>query len=329
MGRLYLLILGLLFGRIEHSVQPLPSAVIPSSPMNPREKALFFFQLATLLNSGLTVQQSLTLVGKESYPQLGRYLNKMTAAISRGADLASALALASRYFDRWTIALISMGESQGMLPEICYQISEIEERKARHQNLYRSVTLAAIATGISIIILILTVCYLSGLSGRWWFLVLGIIVIIVLAIPKIMPRLSLIKKISTARMMLYLGELKLPLGCGMSLLSALELVRTHIPKSEMKATITIALGQIPAEKTLSQSLEGRLPAVALQMLRTGEATGQLDSALQKLTNYYEEELEQTLRRLQSILVPATILIAGTVVLLLALQALKSLLVLFP
>ncbi len=65
------------------------------------------------------------------------------------------------------------------------------------------------------------------------------------------------------------------------------------------------------------------------MLRTGETTGRLDLALQKLTNYYEEELEQTLRRLQTVLVPATILIAGTVVLLLALQALKSLLILLP
>ncbi|VXD20788.1 type II secretion system F family protein [Planktothrix paucivesiculata] len=297
--------------------------------MNPREKALFFFQLATLLNSGLTVEQSLTLVGKDSYPQLGRYLNKMTAATSRGGDLASALALASRYFDRWTIGLISLGESQGMLPEICYRISEIEERKARHQNLYRSVTLAAITTGISILLLILTLFYLSGLSGQWWFLILGIFALIILAIPKILPRLSIIKKISTARMMLYLGELKLPLICGMSLLAGLELVRAHIPKSEMKASITMALGQIPAEKTLSQSLEGRLPAVALQMLRTGEATGQLDLALQKLTNYYEEELEQTLRRLQSVLVPATIVMAGTVVLLLALQALKSLLILLP
>ncbi len=196
--------------------------------MNPREKALFFFQLATLLNSGLTVEQSLTLVG--------RYLNKMTAATSRGADLASALALASRYFDRWTIGLISMGESQGMLPEICYRISEIEEQKARHQNLYRSVTIAAIATGISMILLILTLCYLSGLSGKWWFLILGIISVIILVIPRIMPRLSMIKKISTARMMLYLGELQLPLSCGMSLLAGLELVRAHIPKSEMKAT---------------------------------------------------------------------------------------------
>jgi Type II secretory pathway, component PulF len=97
--------------------------------MNPREKALFFFQLATLLNSGLTVEQSLTLVGKDSYPQLGRYLNKMTAATSRGADLASALALASRYFDRWTIGLISMGESQGMLPEICIGFLKLKNKK--------------------------------------------------------------------------------------------------------------------------------------------------------------------------------------------------------
>jgi type II secretory pathway component PulF len=297
--------------------------------MTPREKALFFFQLATLLNSGLTVQQSLTLVGKESYPQLSRYLNKMIAVTARGADLASALALASRYFDRWTIGLIQMGESQGMLPEVCYRIAEIEEQQARHQKLYRSVTIAAITTAISLTLLVLTLCYLSGLSGQGWFFVVGILAIMGLAIPKLLPRLPLVRKISTARMMLYLGELRLPLSCGMSLLAGLELIRSHIPKSEMKATITIALGQIPAEKTLSQSLEGRLPAVALQMLRTGEATGRLDLALQKLTNYYEEELEETLRRLQTILVPATIIIAGTIVLLLALQSLKSLLILLP
>ena len=297
--------------------------------MTPQEKALFFFQLATLLNSGLTVNQSLTLVGKDSHPRLARYLNKMIAVTARGADLASALALASRYFDRWTVSLIQMGESKGMLPEVCYRIAEIEEQQYKHQQLYRSVILATITTIISFVLLIFTLCYLLGLSGLGWFILVLILISLGVILPKLISRLPIVKRILTARLMLYLGELKLPLSCGMSILSALEMVRAHIPKSEMTATLTIALGQIPAEKTLSQSLEGRLPTVALQILRTGEATGRLDLALQKLTNYYEDELETTLRSLQGILVPISIVTAGVVVLLLALQSLKSLLILLP
>jgi type II secretory pathway component PulF len=80
-----------------------------------QQKAWFFYQLAALLNSGITVQQSLTLAGKDGNPSFQRYLQQVSAAVGSSQDLASALALDRRYFDSWTISLIRLAEYSGSL----------------------------------------------------------------------------------------------------------------------------------------------------------------------------------------------------------------------
>jgi type IV pilus assembly protein PilC len=97
----------------------------------------------------------------------------------------------------------------------------------------------------------------------------------------------------------------------------------------MSGSLTIALGQIPAGYSFSQTLEGRLPTIAIQIIRTGEETGHLNVALQKLADYYNRQLEQTLHLLQAILIPISLLAAGGLVAVLVMEALTSLLILLP
>ncbi|MGC9524345.1 MAG: type II secretion system F family protein [Limnospira sp.] len=297
--------------------------------MTPLEKAQLFSQLAVLLDSGLTVHKSLIAIAKKSPSRLGRYLGKAILSLGRGEELSAALGRVPRIFDPWTTSLLNVAAQSGALPEMFWQLAKLERQEWDRQNFYRSVRLAAVTSGVSLLLLLATLLYTTKASSGSWLLGCLLVAVVGLALPKLAPRLPWVRRARTARAMLYLGQLELPLRCGLPILMAIELVRDRIPKSEMAGTLTVALGQIPAGKTLSQSLEDRLPATAIRTIRAGEETGQLDWALYQIRTHYEGELERSLRVMQGILIPITLLAAGGVVALLSLNAMKSLFILLP
>ncbi|MFY7801714.1 MAG: type II secretion system F family protein, partial [Dolichospermum sp.] len=55
------------------------------------------------------------------------------------------------------------------------------------------------------------------------------------------------------------------------------------------------------------------PAMAIQMMTIGEETGQLDAMLMKIADFYEDEVEQAVKALTSILEPLMIVVVGGMV----------------
>ena len=305
-----------------------PNSLHPC-PMTPQEKAQLYTKLAVLLESGLTVYQSLIVIAKKSNPRLGRYLGKVIKSLGRGEDLSVAFRRAPRIFDWWTASLLDIAATSGALPEMLLQLAAIEKQQTHRQNFYRSVTIAAATTAFSLLLLLATILYTHEANLNDWLLWMFIAGVVGFMVYKLIPRLPLIRRIQTARSMLYLAELELPIRCGLPILMAIELVRDRIPCPQMRGTLTVALGQIPAGKNLSQCLRERLPAIAINLIRTGEETGHLDGALYNVQQYYEQELMRSLRLLQRILIPMTLLSAGGVVAILSLEAMKSLFILLP
>jgi type II secretory pathway component PulF len=292
-----------------------------------QEQAQFFHQLTALLNSGLSVQQSLNLAGKDCNPSFQRYLQTASAAVGGGQDLASAISLDSRYFDGWTISLLRLAEYSGSLPQTCRQLAIAFETQVRRERLYRSVRRLAITTVWSLLILVAAIFNRTptGLvKPEFWLRSLAI-ALLLLGISfltssystersqQLAMKLPVVGKLIQARSMIYLGKLALPLSCGVTLLTALELVREYIPDRVLRANLASAARKIRAGQTLSYSLQGKLPPIAMEIIRTGEETGNLDTALQNLVEYYEGDLERRLNWLQLSLRPLSFLaIAGLV-----------------
>ncbi|NJK37181.1 MAG: type II secretion system F family protein [Oscillatoriales cyanobacterium SM2_3_0] len=194
--------------------------------MNSYQEAQFFAQLATLLDAGLTVPQSLEKVTQRvASPQSKRQFNRVITAMSLGDNFSIALAQVPRLTDQWTIGLIQMAESQGSLAEMCGCIAEVAQQKQKRSKLYRSVQIAGLTTLFCVLVLLVALLLMSQLSQKG-LLFLGIaIVLISLVSPEVIPRLPLISRVLTARSMLQLADLELPLNWGMPLLQALEIVR--------------------------------------------------------------------------------------------------------
>jgi type IV pilus assembly protein PilC len=74
-------------------------------------------------------------------------------------------------------------------------------------------------------------------------------------------------------------------------------------------------GDIREGGSLSESLDKSLlfPSVASQMVKVGEQTGELDSMLDSLANYYEEEVDNAIKGLSTLIEPVIIVFMGLVV----------------
>lgn len=282
-----------------------------------QQKAQFFYQFAAALNSGMTVQQSLTLTSQHCRPSFHRYLQQVSVALDAGQELASALAIDSRYFDRWTISLVRLAEYSGSLPQTCQQLAIAAEAQVRRRRLSRSVHFSVIVTIWSLLILSAAILNpnSTGLVKPEFWLRSFAIALLLLGISfflshyssqgsrQLAMTLPIVGKLIQARSLLDLAQLRLPLSCGVATLTAVELLKEHIPDPVMKANLNRAARLIRIGQPLSRSLEGKIPPTAMEMIRTGEETGYLDTALENVAQYYETELEQGLHRLQVSLRP--------------------------
>lgn len=105
------------------------------------------------------------------------------------------------------------------------------------------------------------------------------------------------------------------LGAGVSVIEALEttagaLSNVVIQKALLDASLKIKNGSNIAD-ALGES--GVLPQIIVQMAAVGEETGQLDTVLTKVAEFYEEEVDTIVNSLSSIIEPILIVGLGAIV----------------
>lgn len=102
---------------------------------------------------------------------------------------------------------------------------------------------------------------------------------------------------------------------GVPIIQSLEIVCNTVPNKVISDAISGAIGEIQQGGMMSLALQQSkvFPSLAVQMISIGEETGELDSMMMKVADFYEDEVEQTVKALTSIIEPAMmVLIAGMV-----------------
>jgi len=92
---------------------------------------------------------------------------------------------------------------------------------------------------------------------------------------------------------------------GVPILQCLEIVQETIPNKIIANAIGAAKDAIMEGGMLSLAIEEKkvFPAMAIQMMKIGEETGELDSMMMKVADFYEEEVEQAVKALTSVIEP--------------------------
>ncbi|CDH43933.1 MAG: type II secretion system F family protein [Candidatus Competibacteraceae bacterium] len=123
---------------------------------------------------------------------------------------------------------------------------------------------------------------------------------------------DLIAKVETARLTRTLGTL---LGNGVSLLNALTIVRETLTNRVLAGALGEVAEQVKSGRGLADPLleSGDFPKLAVQMVRVGEETGQLQEMLLQVADTYDAEVQTAVKRMLTLLEPAMILGLGVII----------------
>ena len=122
----------------------------------------------------------------------------------------------------------------------------------------------------------------------------------------------LIRKVAVAKFTRTMGTM---LSSGVAILEALDIVaKTAGNKTVEKAIYSVRSG-IAEGRTMADPLaeSGVFPAMVCQMISVGESTGALDAMLQKIADFYEEEVDQAVDNLTALIEPFMLVFLGVVI----------------
>jgi type IV pilus assembly protein PilC len=119
-------------------------------------------------------------------------------------------------------------------------------------------------------------------------------------------------KSAAAQMARTLGTL---LGSGVSLVEATNIVSGIMGNVYFKEALKDAADQVSIGMPLSRPLEecGLFPPMVYHMLRIGEESGNTEEMLDKLADYYDEEVEMAVQSLMAAMEPMIIVVLAVVV----------------
>ena len=123
---------------------------------------------------------------------------------------------------------------------------------------------------------------------------------------------DLIQKTTTAQFCRTFSSLT---RAGVPILLSLEIVKEITANAVMASAISQSREEVLQGIPLSLAL-GRLnvfPELAISMLSIGEETGEMDAMLSKVADFYEDEVETSVKALTSMLEPAMIILVGGIV----------------
>ena len=145
--------------------------------------------------------------------------------------------------------------------------------------------------------------YYSTLKGR------KVIDTFSLKLPVVGP---LIRKVAVAKFTRTLGTM---ISSGVPIMDGLEIVAKTAGNKVVEEAIFKVRQAISEGKTIAEPLaaSGVFPPMVVQMISVGEATGAMDAMLNKIADFYDDEVDDAVGALTSMMEPLLMVFLGTTV----------------
>ncbi len=120
------------------------------------------------------------------------------------------------------------------------------------------------------------------------------------------------RKVAISRSIRTLGTM---IASGVSMLDAIRLSAEVTGNYYYEKLWLEVLDQVTGGKQICETLRRNplFPPVLVQMIASGEETGKLDLVLERVSNYYDQEVEMSLKTATSLIEPLMITMMGFVV----------------
>ena len=312
-----------------------------------KDLAVFTRQLATMINAGLTIVASLSILQAQTQnPELAKIITAVRGEVEGGMPLSDALSHHHHTFSSMYVNMVRAGETGGVLDEVLTRLSVLLEKelalrqKVRAAMVYPAVIATAAVGIVSFIVFFTTLdvklpaptlflIFVTNMAHRFWYIWLLMLVVGVyggryyVATPAGRARFDqfklrvwifgpVVRNVVMARFSRIFGTL---INSGVPILQALDVVAKAVDNVVLTQAVMAVRASIREGESIAGPLQvsGLFPPMVVQMVSVGERTGSLDAMLSKVADFYDTEVEYAVAGLTSILEPALIIVMGGVV----------------
>jgi general secretion pathway protein F len=263
--------------------------------------------------------------------------------VAAGSSLSKAFEEYEAIFPEFYVNMIAAGEASGNIDKVLDRMADFLESQASLRSKVRTsmiypvfmicvgfivlsflfafvipkITRIFKDTQSALPFITIVLIALSDLFQRYWWILIGIF-----GFRKFREKNRLLFDRLIFRLpgnifqSLYFGRFARTLGFllegGLPVLRALELSAKSMGNESLERKVNEAGKHVAEGARLSASLEG-FPPVLLQLISTGERSGQLVPVLKKAADSYEEEFSRQVQKALSYLEPTMILVMGLIV----------------
>ncbi|UCE53881.1 MAG: type II secretion system F family protein, partial [Desulfobacterales bacterium] len=123
---------------------------------------------------------------------------------------------------------------------------------------------------------------------------------------------DLLRKVAVAKFTRTMGTM---LASGVAILEALDIVAKTAGNRTVEKAIYDVRSGIAEGRTMADPLSesGVFPQMVCQMISVGESTGALDAMLEKIADFYDEEVDQAVENLTSLIEPFMLVFLGVTI----------------
>src|SRR5512136_1106000 len=324
--------------------------------INEKILAVFTRQFSVMIDAGLPLVQCLQILGEQQDNKaFQRIVLQVREDVESGSSLANAMKKHPQAFSELYVNMVAAGEAGGILDTILQRLATYIEKAARLKAQVKSAMIYPIAV-ISIAMLVVyiilwkvipvfgalfvslgaelplptrIVVAMSKFVGRFWWLIIGVIVAGVFALRRyyateqgrlLIDNLLLkapilgtvLRKIAVALFCRTLGTL---LSAGVPILESLDITARTSGNAVIERAILEVRKAVEEGKNLADPLKttNQFPPMVVQMISVGEATGAMDTMLGKIAEFYEDEVDAAVTGMMKLIEPVLILFLGVVV----------------
>lgn len=122
----------------------------------------------------------------------------------------------------------------------------------------------------------------------------------------------IIRKVAVAKFTRTMGTM---LSSGVAILEALDIVAKTAGNKTIEKAVYAVRADISEGRTMADPLQesGVFPAMVCQMIAVGESTGALDSMLEKIAIFYDDEVDQAVENLTALIEPFMLVFLGVTI----------------
>ncbi len=289
-----------------------------------RDIAVFCRQMSSILDAGISITEALDILAEQTEKkQLREAVETTRDNVAKGELLSDAMRQAGSVFPSILISLVQTGEESGSIAYSFERMAVHFEKQAKLSGLVKK------AMGAELPLITRAVMGFSSFVIHRWYILLVIIIAIVGGLRyylstdkgrhvwgRILLKIPVFGDLSAKNASAdFARTMSTLMSAGMPVTKGLEITAAAMKNVLFRDVLLEVKKDVEQGQPMSNMLKetGIFPPMVGNMVRIGEESGSVDAMLEKIADYYEEEVEMATEALTAVMEPLIIVVLGVVV----------------